>query len=168
MEPGSIYHLYSHANGFELLFNEDEEEKYPVPKINDVYHFEKYDPKASTALHAWCWVQLTALLLFISYFFANIASIGKPEIFIYGGFVFLFVYALTELMDRHAWAIFWETLKTGFGLYAIYTSGWFGAESQYPWIGILLNGYFLISFIVTAYFVGLHYKEDKHEKVQFV
>jgi hypothetical protein len=139
----------------------DVAEKYPVPKINDIYHFEKYDPKASVALHAWCWIQLVALLLFISYFFANIASIGKPEIFIYGGFIFLFVYALTELMDRHTWAIFWEMIKTAFGFYAIYQTGWFGATEKFSWAGTLLNGYFLLSFVVTAWFVSRHYKEDQ-------
>jgi len=143
-------------------------EKYPVQKINDVYHFEKYNPKASNSLHAWCWVQLITLLLLLSYFFANIASIGKPEIFIYGGFIFLFVYALTELMDRHTWAIFWEVLKTGFGFYALYQSGWFGANNQYPWVNALLSGYFLLSLIVTAYFVGRHYKEDHNDQTRMV
>jgi hypothetical protein len=138
----------------------DVEKKYPVPKIEDVYHFGKYDPQASGALHAWCWVQLIALLLFISYFFGNIGSIGKPEIFIYGGFIFVFVYALTELMDRHVWAIFWETIKTVFGLYAIVQSGWFGAASQYPPVSYLLVGYFVVSWLATAYFVYRHYRED--------
>jgi len=138
----------------------DVEKKYPVPKIEDVYHFGKYDPQASGALHAWCWVQLIALLLFISYFFGNIGSIGKPEIFIYGGFIFVFVYALTELMDRHVWAIFWETIKTVFGLYAIVQSGWFGAVGQYWWVSYLLVGYFVVSWLATAYFVYRHYRED--------
>lgn len=138
----------------------DMEQKYPVPKINDVYHFEKYDPPASPALHAWCWVQLVALLLFISYFFANIAAIGKPEIFIYGGFVFVFVYALTELMDRHRSALAWETLKCVFGLYALYQTGWFGAADQNGTLFFLLAGYFILSWGATAYFVNRHQRED--------
>lgn len=138
----------------------DVERKYPVPKINDVFHFEKYDPPASPALHAWCWVQLVALLLFISYFFANIAAIGKPEIFIYGGFVFVFVYALTELMDRHKGALVWETLKCAFGLYALYQTGWFGAATQNGAVFFLLAGYFFLSWAVTGYFVYRHQRED--------
>lgn len=139
----------------------DVEDQYPVRKISNVYHFEKYDPRASSALHTWCWVQLIALLLFISYFFANIATIGKPEIFIYGGFVFLFVYALTELMDRQQGALIWEALKMAFGLYALYHSGWFGAARQYPWVNSLLAIYFVVSWAVTAYFVYRHYREDQ-------
>lgn len=145
----------------------DVEKMYPVHKIEDIHDFRKYDPRASSGLHIWCWFQLTALLLFITYFFANIASIGKPEIFIYGAFVFLFVYGLTELMDRHSWAIFWEGLKMSFGFFALYQSNWFGAATQYPWAGVILNGYFLLSFIVTAYFVNLHYNEDKKQKLNF-
>lgn len=73
---------------------------------------------------------------------------------------FVFVYALTELMDRHVWAIFWETIKTVFGLYAIVQSGWFGAASQYPPVSYLLVGYFVVSWLATAYFVYRHYRED--------
>jgi REP element-mobilizing transposase RayT len=46
MEPGSIYHLYSHANGFELLFNEDEDYEIFLNKmvsnlvpISDIYAY---------------------------------------------------------------------------------------------------------------------------------
>ncbi len=144
----------------------DVEAAYPVEKIGDVYHFEKYDPKASTALHVWCWVQLVALLLFISYFFGNIATIGAPAMIVYGGFVFLFVYALTELMDRHAWAFFWELVKCIFGIYTLSSTGdWFGAASQYSWILPVLGGYFLTSLAVTAGFVYKHYREDHQESV---
>ena len=144
----------------------DVAEKYPAYKINDVYHFEKYNPRASTALHVWCWIQLVALLLFISYFFGNIATIGAPAMIVYGGFIFLFVYAMTELMDRHAWAFFWELVKCIFGLYTLNSTGdWFGAASQYSWILPVLGGYFLTSLAVTAGFVFKHYREDHQESV---
>ena len=77
-------------------------EKYPVYKIEDVYHFEKYDTKTSPLFNAWAWVQLTMILLFISYLFGSIAyinSLDSSYIYWYGAFVFLSVYALTEL-DR--------------------------------------------------------------------
>ncbi len=141
---------------------EDVVEKYPVPKINDVYHFEKYDTKASIGLHVLCWVQLVVLLLFISYLFGNIAAIGSPGMFIYGGFVFIFVYALTELMDRHAWSIFWETVKCGVGVYILYSTGaWFGAGSAFPWLNIVLTVYFIASFAFTSWFAWKHYREDQ-------
>ena len=72
----------------------DVAEKYPVYKIDDVYHFEKYDTQTSTALNAWSWIQLLMILFFISYMFGNIALINSLDtnyIFWYGGFLF-FVY----------------------------------------------------------------------------
>jgi hypothetical protein len=61
----------------------DVAEKYPVYKIEDVYQFDKYDTKASTALNIWSWVQLMMILFFISYFFGNIALINKPQCRLY-------------------------------------------------------------------------------------
>lgn len=139
----------------------DMEERFPVKKITDVYHFEKYNPKASTGLHVWCWFQLLTILVLISYFFGNLAAIGTPVIFYYGGFVFLTIYALTELMDRNQYAIVWEGLKNIAGYYLLVKSGdWFGAGQYIPGINYLMIGYFLLSFTITFYFVFRHYRED--------
>ncbi|RZM11691.1 MAG: sterol desaturase family protein [Pedobacter sp.] len=72
---------------------EDVALKFPVYKIEDVYNFEKYDSRLSRSLLAWTWIQLLCLLGFVSYLFGNIALIGSPGIFIYGAFIFVFVYA---------------------------------------------------------------------------
>ncbi|MDP4264305.1 MAG: sterol desaturase family protein [Bacteroidota bacterium] len=139
--------------------------KYPVYKIEDVYHFEKYAPPASKALNAWSWVQLVLILLSISYLFGNIAAIHKLNgsyIYIYGGFVFLSVYAYTELMDRNRYAIGWELAKNILGAAIIYRQGdWFGASAYSPWISYALVAYFILSTIITASFVYQHYKEDR-------
>jgi sterol desaturase/sphingolipid hydroxylase (fatty acid hydroxylase superfamily) len=144
----------------------DVAEKYPVYKISDVYHFDKYNPQSSPWLGAWCWVQLIALLLFISYLFGHIAAINQLNngfIYYYGAFVFLFVYALTELMDRSRYAIIWETLKNITGLALLYTTGdWFGSDILLAGsVKFILMAYFLVSEIVTAVFVFRHLKEDK-------
>lgn len=144
----------------------DVAEKYPLHKITDVYHFDKYDPKASIGLHTWCWIQLLLMLGFISYFFGNIASIGSPGIFYYGGFIFLAIYAITDLMDRNSSAIFWETFKNLYGIYLIYSTGdWFGSEALLTGLKYFIIAYFVISNLVTAYFVIRHYKED-HQQLQ--
>jgi alkylglycerol monooxygenase len=143
----------------------DVAEKYPVYKIEDVYQFDKYDTKASAALHVWSWVQLLMVLLFTSYLFGSIASINqldKTYIYVYGGFIFLSIYACTELMDRNRYAIVWETLKNALGILLIYRQGdWFGASSWVTGIQYILTGYFILSTVVTAYFVIRHYKEDQ-------
>lgn len=133
---------------------DDVAEKFPVYKIEDVYHFEKYDTGHTKTMVTWSWVQLTITLLFISYLFGNIAAIGSPNMFVYGAFVFLQVYAFTELMDRSKYAWIWETLKTIFGLsILIQNYDWFGL-SQYTSLTIpVLTGYFVLSLMVCLYFV---------------
>lgn len=143
----------------------DVAERFPVYKIDDVYHFEKYAPRASFLLNAWTWVQLTMILLFISYLFGNIAvinSIGTAYIFWYGAFVFLSVYSMTELMDRNRYALAWEILRAGFGLGLLsYQNDWFGATHLFAYSKYILAIYFPISILVTAWFVYQHEKEDR-------
>ncbi len=138
--------------------------QYPIYKIDDVYHFEKYDTQTSVSLNRWCWIQLILLLIFISYMFGNIALLNSQDqnyIFWYGSFIFLTVYALTDLMDRNSSAIVWETIRSGLGVYFIYQQqDWFGASTFIPNIQYLLCAYFIISIIITAFFVIKHKKED--------
>ena len=141
----------------------DVAEKYPLYKIDDVYHFDKYATAESKPLLAWVWVQMIVLLLLVSYLFANIGMIGglfggkiffisKPGIFIYGGFIFLFVYAFTELMDGSRYAIVWEILKSAFALGLIfYTGDWFGSGKFSSLITPMLAGYFIVSILVTIW-----------------
>lgn len=143
----------------------DVEARYPIYKIEDVYHFDKYDTRSSTALNIWCWIQLILVLLFVSYLFGNIAAIKNLDssyIIWYGGFIFLTVYALTELMDRSQYAIAWEGLRAGLGIsFIIQQSDWFGISTYFEPAVYLLLAYFIISFIVTGYFVIRHRREDK-------
>ena len=121
--------------------------KYPVYKIEDVYHFDKYDTPASPSLKAWCWFQLGVLLFAIAYLFGNIAfinSLNSTYIYWYGAFVFLSVYALTELMDRNPYALLWEIFRCGL-------AGWFLWE-QRDWFGLGAGDSTLI-YLLTAYLV---------------
>ncbi len=142
----------------------DVAEKYPVYKIQDVYHFEKYDTKTSTALNIWSWVQLMMTLFFLSYFFGKFSLINSLEssyIFWYSGFIFLSVYALTELMDRDRYAIIWEGIRSGLGFYFLYQQNdWFGANTYVSSITYILGAYFIVSIIVTGWFVMKHRRED--------
>ncbi len=124
--------------------------KYPVEKIENVYHFKKYSTPETKPILIWCWVQLIILLIFVSYLFGNIAYIGNPLIFLYGVFVFLFVYAFTELMDGSRYTMFWEILKNGTGVLIIFLfDDWFGATIFFSKINYVLLEYFAISTFVT-------------------
>jgi len=138
--------------------------KHPVHKIEDVYHFDKYDTQASPGLHAWSWIQIGMTLLFISYLFGNIAAINAQHasyIYLYGVFVFLSVYAFTDLMDRNKSALVWELIKNSFGIAILYQTGdWFGASNIIPGADYLVTAYLLLSGFIVAYFVVKHEKED--------
>jgi alkylglycerol monooxygenase len=129
-------------------------QQYPVYKIEDVYHFKKYATAASKPLLIWIWIQFIVLLLLVSYLFANIASIGIPAIFIYGAFIFLFVYAFTELMDGSKYAAMWEIIKNVLGVAIIFLAGdWFGMDKFSSVVSYVLLEYFAVSAFVTVWMV---------------
>ena len=123
---------------FQIWFNptgwrpSDMEVKNPVFKVEDVYHFDKYDSKKSTPFYVWTWIQLVLLFIMVAYFLGHIAAIGVPNVFLYGGFVFIYIYALTDFMDGNKYAIGWEIFKAIFGITILVTIGdWFGADKLY-------------------------------------
>ncbi len=126
-------------------------EKYPVEKIEDVYHFEKYDTPATKGMLVYLWIQLFCLLLLVSYLFGNVATIGLTNMLYYGLFVFAQVYALTEFMDRNPKAIVYETLKNMICVGGIlYFGGWFGLQNYFSASSYILMGYFVISTATVA------------------
>jgi alkylglycerol monooxygenase len=140
----------------------DVAEKFSVYKIDDVYNFEKYDPHYSNELLTWSWIQLIILLLTTSYLFANIATIGSPGFFIYGLFIFLSVYALTELMDRNRFAFLWEMLKNTLGCFVIFKmGGWFSVSPQVVWMNAPILAWFALSAFITSWFVFVEFKSGK-------
>lgn len=143
---------------------EDMVRKYPTPKIENVYSFEKYDTKASKSLHGWAWVQLITALLTVSYLFGNIAYINQLNswyIYIYGAFVFLSVYAFTDLLDRNKTAVIFEAIRAIVGIAVIaYTGDWFGISQISPVLKYIIVLYFLVSFAVSVLFTIQHAKEE--------
>lgn len=143
---------------------DDVAEKYPVDKIEDVYHFNKYQPNNSIWMNAWAWVQMLATFMLVFYFFGNLGSIGSPNIFLYGGFIFLTVYAYTELMDRNPFALVWESVKNIIGIGLIYSMGdWFGMSAVIPFGKYIVTTYFIIATVVTAAFVFGDIRHDAKE-----
>src|SRR5690606_6708733 len=121
------------------------------------------------------WFQLVVLLGIISYFFGNIAyinSLNSSYIYIYGAFIFLFVYSLTDLMDRNKSAIIFEILKTILWVYIIYSQGdWFGASLHFKVVSLVLINYLVISTAFTTWFVYKNAREDRADPIneeQFV
>lgn len=131
----------------------DVAEKYPIQKIDDVYHFEKYNPQLTKGMLVWSFSQLIVLLLLLSYLFGNLAAIGAPGIFYFGAFIFLTVYAYTELMDRNpnAWA--WELMKVAYAIFIVVSTGdWFGLSEFLPGAVSIFMGYLVLSAFFSIWF----------------
>jgi len=128
-------------------------EKYPVYKIEDVYHFEKYDTPAPKGMIIYLWIQLFCLLLIVSYLFGNVANIGLTNMMYYGLFIFAQVYALTEFMDRNPRALIYEIVKNAICVGGIlYYGGWFGLQNYFGASSYILMGYFFVSTATVAAF----------------
>ena len=98
------------------------------------------------------------------YFFAFIAQIGTPHIFYYGLFVFVSIYAYTELMDGNRNALFMEIIKSGTGLAALFYYGdWFFSSQHWPWYHYFVATYLIISVIAVSYFVFYEMKKTGSE-----
>ncbi len=134
--------------------------QFPVYKIEDPYHFQKYDTLTNKWLTIWTWTQISILLLFISYLFGNIATIGSPGMFFYGAFVYVYVYAFTDLMDEHTTAWYWETGKSVFGFILLYQTGdWFGAGKLSPLLPYIIGLYFLASPVIVFSLGKTHFQK---------
>ena len=130
-------------------------EKYPVYKIEDVYHFEKYDTPAPKGMIIYLWIQLFCLLLIVSYLFGNVANIGLTNMMYYGLFIFAQVYALTEFMDRNPRALIYEVIKNMICVGGIlYYGGWFGLQNYFGASSYILMGYFFVSTATVAAFTS--------------
>ena len=132
---------------------DDVKEKYPVDYISDVNNYQKFDTPASKAFIAWHWAQMFFNYFLLTYFFAFIAQIGTPHIFYYGGFIFISIYAYTEMMDRNQYAFMLEIIKSAIGLYLIYQYGdWFFSSQHWPWYHYIVAGYLVVSVFFAGYF----------------
>jgi alkylglycerol monooxygenase len=91
-----------------------------------------------------------------------INQLNSSYIYLYAGFIFISIYALTELMDRNPYAIAWEILRSSFGIaFLIDQDDWFGISNYFPPAIYMIEGYFVISIIITGWFVIKHKKEDQ-------
>jgi hypothetical protein len=125
---------------------EDVESAHPISKITDPYTYKKYDTPTNTLLNVWIWIQFGILFLLIAYLFGNIAAIGAPAMFFYGLYIFMQVYAYTELMDLNPKAWIAEAIKNAWGIYLLwYSSDWFGLGKMVFWAPEFLGIYFLLA-----------------------
>ncbi len=139
-------------------------EQYPLHnKITNPYSFKKYNPLTTNSLIVWTWIQFLSTFGLLLFFYGNIAKLGIPNMFVYGGFLMLSIYAYSELMDRNSNAIWWELVKTVGGFALIFQMGnWFGGNQTQT---LLVVAYLIMSFAGTAYFVMKEFQSPKMVQV---
>nr|WP_315188577.1 sterol desaturase family protein [uncultured Flavobacterium sp.] len=141
---------------------ENFEEKYPVNKITNVYDFKKYGTENSKKIIYWALFQALITLLFISYLYSFISTIGLPNVFVYGAFIFLSVYSYTELMDTRKFSLFWESIRFVFGVsILIYFGDWFGMNQLFSFANYLVMGYLTLSLLINIYFININFDKEK-------
>ncbi len=141
---------------------ENFEEKYPVVKIEDVYNFEKYGLKNSRKLEYWSIIQMLITLLFVTYLFSNIATIGLPQIFVYGFFILVSIYSASELLDKSAGAVFWEFTRLVLAVSVIVIfKDWFGLNTIFKGSSYIVIVYCLLSTLVAFYFMKNEFQLQK-------
>ncbi|SMD36096.1 Sterol desaturase/sphingolipid hydroxylase, fatty acid hydroxylase superfamily [Reichenbachiella faecimaris] len=132
---------------------EDIKDKYPIDYIDDPKDQVKYDTEASSALHIWSWIQLVMTHLFLILMLINFGEIGFPNLFIYGAFLFIHIYAYSALMDLKKSAVLFEAIKCVGAIYWVLQSGdWFGLNGFWAAGSMVVMAYLLVSMLITMGF----------------
>ncbi len=143
---------------------EEVEQRFPLLKVGPKMNLEKYELRSGSAFMGYLWVQLVAMLLLMSWLFGNLGNIGSPGIFYYGIFLFLGIFAITELMDGRANAWLWEAIRgsCGLALLVVYPD-WFGLGFYWDAAGIAVAFYCGFSL-----FGALWFKDENHRLLGFI
>jgi hypothetical protein len=132
----------------------DVTEAYPVSKIEDVYHFEKYKTDASVHLTVWSWFQFITTLLLLLFMLYNLSDIGFPDILYYGAFIFAGIFGFTSIMDQLITGVWIEVIRglTGIG-WIIYFDDWFGINAVLPHASLVILIYFAVTTVGSVFFL---------------
>lgn len=131
----------------------DVQDKFPVETVEDVYAREKYDTESTGVFQGWIWAQLIVNNLLLFHLLQSFGNMSQTEVWLYGLFLFVSIFAYTSLMDKRSYTLAAEVLKCGMGLILIFWTGsWFGLEEANSSVIILMSGYLLVSVAATVYF----------------
>jgi sterol desaturase/sphingolipid hydroxylase (fatty acid hydroxylase superfamily) len=106
----------------------DVAERFERPIIEDVYAYEKYDPKSTLLCRVVVFVQFALAISLLFYFFALFSELSNTYRLYAGALIFLMVMGYSSLMDGSRWALAFEALRIAFviGIY-LWSSTFFGA-----------------------------------------
>ncbi len=131
----------------------DVKANFPIPIIEDVYHFERYKTPASYALKGYAIFQLLVTTFLLLFMFFNYTAIGFEGLLLFGAYIFIGIYGYTTLMDRTSYAVWIELFRGIVGIAFIFITGdWFGIDSYLKYGSLLVVFYFLITIMAAVYF----------------
>ena len=134
----------------------DVKERFPISSIQDPYSQVKYTSNPTQGLLIWSWVQLVVNNLLMYYIMTKIADFEFVDILWYAGFLMVSIFAYTSLMDWHWVALPAEVVKVVLGIYLWYRMGdWYLMDTVVPGATQVVVIYFVISLLVTAWFVQI-------------
>ena len=97
----------------------DVAQRFERPIIEDVYAYEKYDPKSTLLRRVVVFAQFVLAISLLFYFFELFSDLSNTYRLYAGALIFLMVMGYSSLMDGSRWALAFEALRIAFviGLY---------------------------------------------------
>lgn len=92
----------------------DVAQRFERPIIEDVYAYQKYDPKSTPLRNAIVFVQFLLAISLLLYFFAHFSELNTSDRLFSGGLIFVMVMTYTSLMDASRFALAFAGLQIGY------------------------------------------------------
>ena len=115
--------------------------------IEDVYTYQKYDPKGATTRKGIVFIQFLLAIGFLLYLFSQFSRLGTDIQLLTGGIIFLMVMGYSSLMDGSKWALFFEVGRILYLIALFFLNPAFFIELQIPFS--LLIGLSFLSALAT-------------------
>jgi alkylglycerol monooxygenase len=115
--------------------------------IEDVYTYQKYDPKGTTTRKVIVFIQFLLAIGFLLYLFSQFSRLGTDIQLLTGGIIFLMVMGYSSLMDGSKWALFFEGGRILYLIALFFLNPAFFIELQIPFS--LLLGLSSLSALAT-------------------
>ena len=132
----------------------DVTEKYPVPYVESMGRFEKFDPPYSTGFVAWSFFQMITNLGLLSFFFYRMGQISYQQSLLYGSYLMISIFAYTSLMDKKAYGVLATIVQAGFGISIVLLTGdWFGLKTIWSTGTTVFIAYLAITAIASIFFM---------------
>jgi alkylglycerol monooxygenase len=121
--------------------------RFERPIIEDVYTYQKYDPKGTITRKGIVFIQFLLAIGFLLYLFSQFSRLGTDIQLLTGGIIFLMVMGYSSLMDGSKWALFFEGGRILYLIAVFFLNPAFFIELQIPFS--LLLGLSSLSALAT-------------------